>query len=661
MTNGPRGLAPRGPWRVLRDPGGSFLLDDDEDRVRVPDRPAHALELLRSRGGLATDDLLADLGVRPEEVPGLAVELADLVRSGVLVRTHGPLRPSVAVTGVGRSTTGGLEAVLQAGGTPLVPLEDGGADLVVLVCDDHADPRLPDRLTELARRSPVLLVRWGAGRCWIGPLIGAGQGHRGTGSCPACLVEALRGNAEPDLAGAAHPVGAGGAVLRSAAVGAVAGAVDGVLEDLAGTGSGTVADVWCAGVRELRLRTAEVVVHPVPPCPRTGPREVVRDAAADDDLARRLDGFVSGLTGFLDRPRVRRSAAGRFLATTTHPVRPPSVGAGVHRRRATAFGAGRTAEAAVTACLGEAVERSSTTWRPDPDAVVATTTALRAAGSRVVLPGAAAGSAWRHEEATEFRRVRAVPDGSWTDAWVPAAAVTFGHPHQWAVAAARPDSTGCAAGRSTADAVRRGLAELVERDAVAAWWWARELRRGAAHPDPEAVAVDLAAHGRRGWFLDLTPGSGIPTVVAVAVLPDGTGTTLGFGTAATLDEATVRAGDELLQVLACLQFGDELGLTGAGSAAWQAEHVEDHPHLLPHTFPGGADHAAAHPPRRDGDVLADWGSRLAAEGCEVGFVDLTHPRLAVPVVRVVSAQLRSWRRPSEGSGHAGVNPWDLPV
>ncbi|WP_380172836.1 YcaO-like family protein [Kineococcus sp. DHX-1] len=661
MTNGPRGLAPRGPWRVLRDPGGSFLLDDDEDRVRVPDRPAHALELLRARGGLATDDLLVGLGVRPEDVPELAGELADLVRSGVLARTPGPLRPSVAVAGVGRSATGELQAVLEAGGTRLAPAADDGADLVVLVCDDHADPRLPDRLTELARRSPVLLVRWGAGRCWVGPLIGAGQGHRSAGPCPACLVEALRGNAEPDLAGAAHPVGTGGSTLRSAAVGAVAGAVDGVLEDLDGTGTGAVADLWRTGIRELRLRTAEVVVHPVPPCSRTEPREGPGDVAADEDLARRLQGFVSGLTGFLDRPRVRRSAAGRFLATTTHPFRPPSVGTGVHRRRATAFGAGRTAEAAVTTCLGEAVERSSTAWRPDPDAVVATTTALRSGGSRVVLPGAAAGPAWRDDEATEFRRVRAVPDGSWTDAWVPAAAVTFGHPHQWAVAAARPDSTGCAAGRSTADAVRRGLAELVERDAVAAWWWARELRPGAAHPDPDAVAVDLAAHGRRGWFLDLTPGSGIPTAVAVAVLPDGTGTTLGFGTAPTLAEAVVRAGDELLQVLACLEFGDELGLTGAGSAAWQAEHVEDHPHLLPHPSRAQAVPAVTHPPGGDGDVLAEWSSQLAATGCDVGFVDLTHPRLAVPVVRVVSARLRPWRRPAGGSGQAGVNPWDLPV
>ncbi len=179
-------------------------------------------------------------------------------------------RPSVAVTGVGRSATGGLEAVLQAAEPRSSRSRTGGADLVVLVCDDHADPRLPDRLTELARRSPVLLVRWGAGRSWIGPLIGADKapGNRFLPRLPGGGVARQR---RPDLAGAAHPVGAGGAVLRSAAVGAVAGAVDGVLEDLAGAGSGTVADVWRAGVRELRLRTAEVVVHPVPPCPRTDP------------------------------------------------------------------------------------------------------------------------------------------------------------------------------------------------------------------------------------------------------------------------------------------------------------------------------------------------------------------------------------------------------
>jgi ribosomal protein S12 methylthiotransferase accessory factor len=647
VTNGPRGLAPRGPWRVLRDPGGGFLLDDDEDRVRVPDRSARALELLRRRGAVGTDDLVTGLGVAPDDVSALAGELADLVRAGVLVRTPGPGSPTVAVEGVGRSATAELWTVLEAAGAGSAG--EGPAHLVVLTCDDHADPRLPDRLTDLGRRSAVLLVRWGAGRCWIGPLIPAGQGHRATGTCPACLVEALRGNAEPDLAGAAHPVGAGGAALRSAAVGAVAAVVDGLLEDLASYHPG-VSNPWSTAVRELRLRTAEVVVHPVLPC--AGDR---RPADPGADLANRLEGFVSGLTGFLDRPTVRRSAAGVFLATTTHPVRPPSVGAGVQRRRATAFGAGRTERDAVTTCLGEAVERFSTSWRPDPDAVVTTTTALRVSGSRVFLPVARRDGAWREDEATEFRRVRDLVSGEWLDAWVPAAAVTFGHPHQWAAAAARPDSTGCAAGRDTADAARRGLAELLERDAVASWWWPRESRPGVEHPDPGRMAADLAAHGRRGWFLDLTGVGGVPVVVAVGVLPDGTGVTLGFGAAPTPGEAVVRAGEELLQVLACLEFGSELALDGAGSAAWRAEHVEDHPHMLPHGVRRPGD------PVGGADPLAQWNSRLLAAGCEVGFVDLTHPRLGVPVVRVVSPQLRSWRRPVGPGAPAELNPWDLPV
>ncbi|MEZ0164917.1 YcaO-like family protein [Kineococcus sp. LSe6-4] len=674
MTNGPRGLAPRGPWRLLRDPGGGFLLDDDEDRVRIGERQAHALALLRRRGAVATDDLLSDLGVEPQEVPALAGELADLVRSDVLVRTPGPLRPTVAVEGVGRSATAELRAVLNAAGNPAV--DAGAADLVVLTCDDHADPRLPDLLTGRARRSAVLLVRWGAGRCWIGPLIGAGGGHRSAGTCPACLVEALRANAEPDLAGAAHPVGAGVPGVHGAAVGAVAAAVEGVLEELARPpGEGACAggpsspQRWRAGIRELRLRTCEVVVHPVPPCPGPAPGSGPAEPAGSEpagsepagseptgsDLAGRLAGVVSGLTGFLDHPRVRRAASGRFLATTTHPVRPSSGGAGA-RRRATASGAGRTAEEALTACLGEAVERFSTVWRPDPDAVVTTTTTLRAAGSRVVLP-AAGPRPWREDAVTEFRSVRPVAGGAWPDTWVPAAAVTFGHPDRWAVATARPDSTGCAAGGDVPDAVRRGLAELVERDAVADWWWGREPRTGAAHPDPDGIRAALAAHGRRGWFLDLTHRAGIPVAAAVGVLPDGTGTTLGFGTAATLTGAVVRAGEELLQVLACLEFGDEFGLDGAGTAAWRAEHVEDHPHLLPH----GDVRDDPTPVVPAPDVRTDWCSRLAAAGCEVGFVELTHPRAAVPVVRVVSPQLRSWRRPVGPAAPGGANPWDLPV
>ncbi|WP_432564899.1 YcaO-like family protein [Kineococcus sp. SYSU DK003] len=645
MSSGPRGLAPRGVWRLLRDPGGAFLLDDDTDRVPVGHRSAKVLELLGRRGGgVPTGELVAELGIGDEEVPGFAADLAELVRAGFVTRTA-DTRPSLHVAAVGRTDTGELLRAVAAGFRTVD--DPAAADLVVLVCDDHADPRLPDALTDAASRSAVLLVRWGAGRCWIGPVVEPGAGHRLRGTCPGCLLAALRRNAEPDLAGAAHPVVPAGVALQRAAVGAVVGALDGLVPS-GGADDEELRPLWRSAIRELRLHTFDVVVHPVPPCPRegSGPEEGVQPSTGTTDLLARIASETSDLTGVLAPPVVRQAASGRFLATTTHPVRARSAN-GVRWRRATAYGSGRTAEAALTACAGEAVERFSTSWRPDPRAVPTTAGELRRAGFEVV-----AVEGLRDDEPGEFRELRDVLDGRASGRWVPAVATTFGHPDELPAGAARVDSSGCAAGRTVADAVRRGLAELLERHAVASWWWSSARRPEVVDPDAGQFDAELARHGRTGWFLDLTTANGVPVVAAVGVDADRRAVTLGFGAATSRAGAVHRAGDELLQLLACLQFGDELGLAGAGTPQFQALRVDDLPHLLPH----GRVEAEEGDPQDDLAVLRDWRSRLERDGVDVGYLDLTHPRLQVPVVRVVSSRLRSWRRPG-----GSPNPWDLPV
>lgn len=667
-----RGLAPRGAWRVLRGPGGTVAVDDDGDRVLLQDRPARALEVLRRRaGGTTTTELLTDLATPPEEVGALARDLADLVRAGLLVRTDVTAPPRVAVLATGSADTTELGAALTAAGTS--PAEPSTADLVVLCCDDHGASDLADVLTETARTRAVLLVRWGAGRCWIGPLVEAGTGHRDHGSCPECLLEALRRNVGSRVLAGSFDTAPGS---RRAQSGLVATVLQGLLGD-AGTAR-TSRDTWHARIREVDLRTTDVVSHPVAPCPRSSSNP----PPVPGELLERLDTHTSALTGILDPPRVRRSRDGWFLATTTHPVRSRSLEPGTPWRRATAFGAGRTRTEALTACAGEAVERFSTSWRPVPDARTTTARDLRAEGFRVWTPAqllhlenSAQDPATRPDDVpTEYRRLRAVVGGAPLPVWVPAAATTFGHPDRTTARASRPDSSGCAAGRDTTDAVRRGLAELLERDAVALWWWPRRPRPGlpltllgsGAGGD---VRERLATHGRTGWLLDLTTDVGVPVVAAVSVRTDGTGTTLGFGAARTRTDAARRATDELLQVLACLEFGEEFGLTGAGTPQWQAQDGRTLPFLrphgeldVPHDGPGSTAHPTAEP--TDEDVLHDWSTRLALAGVDVGWLDLTDPTVGIPVVRVVSAQLRPWHR-RLGPGRLRLdgpeNPWDLPV
>ena len=86
---------------------------------------------------------------------------------------------------------------------------------------------------------------------------------------------------------------------------------------------------------------------------------------------------------------------------------------------------------------------------------------------------------------------------------------------------ARADSNGCAAGSVPEEAVLQGLLELVERDAVALWWYNR-LRRPAVDlestgdPYVSSLVRHYGALRRDLWALDVTSDFGVPTFAAIS-------------------------------------------------------------------------------------------------------------------------------------------------
>jgi ribosomal protein S12 methylthiotransferase accessory factor len=79
------------------------------------------------------------------------------------------------------------------------------------------------------------------------------------------------------------------------------------------------------------------------------------------------------------------------------------------------------------------------------------------------------------------------------------------------------DSNGCAAGNTVEEAVLQGLLELVERDAVAIWWYTRAVRAEvdlASFADPSFSRL-MDAYDQRGrelHVLDLTVDTGVPHI-----------------------------------------------------------------------------------------------------------------------------------------------------
>jgi len=136
----------------------------------------------------------------------------------------------------------------------------------------------------------------------------------------------------------------------------------------------------------------------------------------------------------------------------------------------------------------------------------------------------------------------------WTPVWsltrgehrlFPTAMLYFGAPGPSSVVA---DSNGNAAGGTLEDAVLQGMLELVERDAVALWWYNRTRQPAvdlAAFGDPWIAELTevYAGLGCEVWVLDVTSDLGIPVLAAISRCTSGPREAIMLGFGAHLDPA----------------------------------------------------------------------------------------------------------------------------
>jgi ribosomal protein S12 methylthiotransferase accessory factor len=215
-------------------------------------------------------------------------------------------------------------------------------------------------------------------------------------------------------------------------------------------------------------------------------------------------------------------------------------------------------------------------------------------------------------------------------------------------------SMGCAAGPSKADAVLHGLCELVERDAAGLWWRGGIRGRPLALDDPasgEATALlAMLRQGnasRRTWLLDITTDLGIPAIAAVSCRADGKGFAFGLGARPTVAGAVRGAIMELCQSELAHAVVDAKRDEGGPEKlnARDRDHVARATRIDADTCP--LLHPLGMPIRREAcpsqDAVSQIGwvaTRLAEAGIETFVIDLTRPRFAVPVVRVVAPGLQ---------------------
>lgn len=337
-----------------------------------------------------------------------------------------------------------------------------------------------------------------------------------------------------------------------------------------------------------------------------------------------------------------------------------------------ASGKGWTFDDARASCLGEAVERFSGMFRGDEPRVsasyreiegrsVAPSALLQFSGAqyeqRDIWNAAFEGAhfipePWQPDEPLEWVAATSLPDGD--PVWVPAGCCYL----RYAPPAPRivfpNDTTGFAAGPTLEDAAARAFLELVERDAVALWWYNRcprpRLDRAALRDQRiEAVTDHLASHSRTLDFLDLTTDFDIPVVAAVSATLQGDAILFGFAADFDPAEAARRAALELVQILGPPElWGRDAMLAHyrfrRDRKAWiEWASLAQHPYLVP------VGSAPLRPFPLAADRLQACASAARRVGLDLLWVDVTRPDLGVPVARVLAPGARSsWRRLGPG-------------
>ncbi|HEV8560979.1 MAG TPA: TOMM precursor leader peptide-binding protein [Actinophytocola sp.] len=590
-------------------------------------------------------------------------------------------------------------------------LDPGEADLSVVLCEDYLDPRLAQvDADHRALGRPWLLAKPVGAKIWIGPVFQPAEP-----GCWRCLAVRLWGNRNAEKC-AQSALGRHGPAPRPAAS----------LPPLTATALHLItleATKWLAGYRyagqrevwtldSFDLRGEHHAMRALPQCPACGHPALMRQQGNRPVvLASRCKASYSGgghrshsPDQVLDRFRHLISPVTGIVKEIQRDERGPAIfnsfrsGANVAARvdrvdtlraalRTQNGGKGITEVHARASALCEAIERHSGNFHGDEARVRAS---LRSLGDRAVAPNDyqlyherqyANRAAWNAAHAP-FQYVCEPFDDTaivdWTPVWsmteqrhrlLPTGLLYFGAPptpgHDYLFA----DSNGNAAGSSLEDAVLQGSLELIERDAVALWWYNRTRAPEVdldAFRDPwvDELREAYAGLGREVWVLDVTSDLDVPVMVAMSRLTDREPENIMLGFGAHLDArvALRRALTELNQMMPqALATGPDGRIpTDDPDAArwWWHATIANQPYLVPD--PGQRRRGPQdynYTPSRD--LLEDVAAVQAGfetRGMELLVLDQTRPDVGLPVAKVIVPGMRHfWARLGPG------RLYDVPV
>lgn len=534
-----------------------------------------------------------------------------------------------------------IESALTEAGVTL----SADSALRIVIVKSYLDPRI-ERLHDACQEEgrALLLTKPAGEQIWVGPLIVPGRS-----ACWECLARRLREKRwlETQLgAPVTLPVPGGSTERRRAAAEFVAAAAARWLNGEPDTLDGII---W--SFDWAKFETARHPVPRFPGCRRcgNGPAHAALAFANDPtQTIARLEHLTDPITGIAEDVRPYRDApdgaAHIYVATHNVAIPPPEMRiSNAILEPAVCAGRGWTREQARAACLAEAVERYSATFSGDEPVV---TGSYRELAAQAIHPDMVllfsprqwqARETWNREHALDH----AVPEPFCEDEeieWTPGWSLITGRrmllPKALCYEYYRPpgkrwigfaDSNGCAAGAHRETAILSGILELVERDALALWWYNQTRLPEIDHSSLTEVRCrnvcsKLESEGWRVSLQDITTDLRIPVIAAVA--EDAKGCWV-RGSAADFDPA--------------------VALERAVCELWQMAGERRRPAPAPATsgirnaYTGVVRGANFDPT----EAAAEACSRItAATGSEVAAFDLTRGEIGFPVVRIVAPGLR---------------------
>lgn len=572
--------------------------------------------------------------------------------------------------------------------------------VAVVLCDDYLNPDIAEIDTEhRASGVPWLLAKPGGTKTWLGPVFEPARA-----GCWHCLSRRLWGhrNAERCLQGSLGregPASSPAAATPASSAMAMHMVAGEALKWVAGMRYGGQRAVWTLDTLDLQGTHHDIPVYPQ--CRACGDPSMVRERShrpvrlssrpkvsdgggghrsmTPEQVRDRYGHLVSPVTGIIKE--IKRDLRGpeffnSFRSGANAAARTRDVGTLRAMLRMANGGKGVTPVHAEVSALCEAIERYSGTFHGDEERVSGS---LRSLGEQAIHPNACLlyderqfdhRLEWNATHAP-FQHVSSRFDSDavldWTPVWsmseerhrlLPTGMLYFGAPGQGYMTA---DSNGNAAGSSMEDAVLQGLLEVVERDAVALWWYNRTRQPAIdlAAFDDKWTAETRRVHaglGRAVWALDLTSDIGVSVIVALSRRVDGAAEDIVMGFGAHLDPrvALRRALSELNQMMPAVvdaRAGEYDCDDPDAVHWWRTATVGNQPYLTrdPAIRPRVPED---YPYSPSSDLLTDVTmvrQRVEDSGHRVLVLDQTRPDIGLPVVKVIVPGLRHfWSRFAPG-------------